>query len=264
MITGLIPAKFVGTEVLKVVKARFKTAVIEKWSKHRAEQFFDSFVQALACYDLNLADETFVKRKLEGLFGDEIRTEVLYDAYRQVAFTASKNIGPRIIGILVARLVHFGRRANEHEEKILMAAEQLNDGEFENFGVFFQSVLDSEEFLRKREFGKEREYDVWKQKDGNFEITLDSKKTDSSSRFPASFSTAIDLDKRFGTWALKLQSIGLLKASVRETQTQERVSHIEFFTNEIKREQESLVILPPECQELFKLVSEAKNILGTK
>jgi|SRR5665213_612453 len=254
----------VGKEILKFVGDRFKTAVIEKWTKYRAEQFFNSFVRALACYDLNLADEAFIKQKLEDLFEDEIRTEVLYDAYRQVAFAASKKIGPRIIGILVARLVHFKRHANDSEEKILMAAELLNDGEFENFGIFFKDVLESEECLRKREFEKKRKYDVWKSEKEDYEIELESQRSDSSSRFPAHFTTTIDLDRQFGTWALKLQSIGLLKASVQETQSQKRISHIEFSENEIRREQKSLVILPPECHELFTLVCEAKNILATE
>lgn len=262
--SALIAAKFAGVEVFNSVKDRFKTAVIERWSKYRAEQFFHSFVQALAHYDLKLADEEFVRTQLDKLFDDKVKTEVLYDAYRQVAFAASKTVGPQIIGILVARLVHFRRRANDHEEKIMMAAELLNDGEFENFGIFFKDVLESEECLRKREFVKKRKYDVWKTEKDGYEIELESKRFDSSSRYSTNFTTAIDLDKRFGTWALKLQSIGLLKASVQETQSSHRVSHIEYSTNEIEREQKSLVILPLECHELFTLVCEAKTILATE
>jgi hypothetical protein len=258
--TALVASKFVGIEVFNSVKDRFKTAVIERWSKHRAEQFFHSFVQTLAHYDLKLVDETFVKAQLDSLFSDELKTEVLYDAYRQVAFAASKTVGPRIIGILVARLVHFRRLANDGEEKILIAAESLNDDEFEKFEIFFKDVLESEEQLRKREFEKRRKYNVWKHEENGYEIDLGSKKFDDYT----SVTMSVDLDRQFGTWALKLQSVGLLKASVHETQKQERINHIEFFTNDVSREQKSLIILPPECDELFKLVCEAKNILAAE
>jgi uncharacterized protein YutD len=260
--TALIATKFVGEEILDVVKDRFKTAVIEKWTRYRAEQFFNSLVRALAYYDLNLADASFVKEKLEGLFDDEIRTEVFYDAYRQVAFTASKIIGPRIIGILVARLIHFRRRANEREEKILMAAEQLNDGEFDNFQIFFRDVLESAECLAKREFEKKRKYDAWQRKDDGYEIELGSNSSGSSRE--TRFTLSIDLDRVFGTWAMKLKSIGLFKDVVQETQSNERIDHVEFYTNEVTREQKFFIILPAECHELFKLVCEAKTFLTTE
>lgn len=255
---GLIAAKIVGAEIFNSVKDRFKTTVVERWSKYRAEQFFESFIRTLAYYDLKLADEASVKKQLDILFDDEIRTEVLFDAYRKVAFAASKTIGPRIIGILVGRLVHHGRHANQGEEKILMAAELLNDSDFESFEIFFKNVLKSE-----REWPPK--YYVRRLDDKGYELELESSRFDSGWNYgQEGLMTPIDLDEKFGTWALKIQSVGLLKGSVHESETHERVSEIDFVSTHVKRERKFLVTLPAECFDLFKLACEAKNILATE
>ncbi len=133
-IASTITGHFVS-KMLDYVGLRFKTDVIERWSRHRGRQFFEEFCREVQ-NELRGEQSNMLDALLSKLLEDGTRSEVLFDAYRHVSLAKSKTLGPRIIGILTARLVVAGRTANDAEDTILSAAEHLADDELQAFADF--------------------------------------------------------------------------------------------------------------------------------
>ena len=112
---------------------RFGKAVVERWTRYRAEQFFQAFVEALGFETMSASESKEVDERLAAMLEDETKSQVLFDAYRRVCFSTSKRLGPQIVGLLTGRLVLEGRMADPTEESVFAAAESLSDGDLLDF-----------------------------------------------------------------------------------------------------------------------------------
>ncbi|WP_321817802.1 MULTISPECIES: hypothetical protein [unclassified Paraburkholderia] len=112
------------------VQAFVKQKVIERWSRYRAERFFESFLDEVA----KQADDRYQSASLDDLLdrldAEDESTSTLFDAYRRVCLSASRDVGPRIIGLLTAVVVLENRSATGGEERMFQAAELLTDADF--------------------------------------------------------------------------------------------------------------------------------------
>jgi hypothetical protein len=104
----------------------FKTNVIERWSRLRAEEFVATFCNAVA--DGGNPDD--VSQLLDDMMADEKKTAALFDAYRRVALSTSMTIGPRIIALVTARAIAESRDVSPAEDQIMAVSELLTDAEF--------------------------------------------------------------------------------------------------------------------------------------
>ncbi|UZN49142.1 hypothetical protein KZ686_00160 [Cupriavidus cauae] len=129
------------TAVVKYVGEFIKGKVIERWSQYRAEKFYDSFLEEfqkqadVRCQSADL-DDLLLKVSER----DEV-SSLLFDAYRRVCLSASRELGPRVIGLLTAEIVLEGRTATEGEEQMFQAAETLNDKEFLEFAGYLKAQV---------------------------------------------------------------------------------------------------------------------------
>jgi hypothetical protein len=129
----VVTGSAVGKSLATFVAKRFGKAVVERWTRHRAEHFFEGLVEAITI-ELNSGNESEdVNKRLADILADETKSEVLFDAYRRICFSKSREIGPRIIGLLTGHLVKAGMMANVVEEQLFEAAELLSDGDFIDF-----------------------------------------------------------------------------------------------------------------------------------
>ena len=204
MITGAITT-WTAEKVGEFVQDKFKESVIERWTRYRAKRFFEAFCSAIQLELQPGCESQEASQLLDNLLSDETRSEILFDAYRKVAFCASKEIGPKIIGLLVGELFSSGQRATESEEKILLAAEQMNDSDLYSFLKLYRETEAKMENGDKdiRKVGVDIEL-VW------HEEHLDS-------NWPTKEAVdvgGLDAEMSFGTWALKLKQLGFLKDSV--------------------------------------------------
>jgi len=134
---AILISKQIGSLVVK----KFGTSIVERWTRYRAEAFFNGFTQALA-EEFNKGIELkSVDEKLDVILNDEKNSEVLFDAYRKVCFAKSKSLGPRIIGLLAGAIVLESRMSNDAEDQIFMAAEELSDPDLVEFFKSYRSYL---------------------------------------------------------------------------------------------------------------------------
>jgi hypothetical protein len=199
-----IVANYVSKKVLKQAETAVRHHVIERWSRYRAQQFFDAFCQSLL--DTGISNED-IGKKLDELLEDEANSEIVFEAYRTVCLTKSKSLGPRIIALLTAELIVAKSKANRSNQFIFDAAEELSDSELKEFAEFAHS------YIVKSQMEK---YDDVKLLDGGtIEIRWCDHSPSNGTEIPVG---PLNLASDIGTWALKLKRIGLISDSVTERQ----------------------------------------------
>lgn len=194
----------VASKCIDTITETFRTQVVERWSKRRARQFFESFCEQVQL-ELEGARSLTLDTILDQLLEDESGSELLFESYRRVTLSRSTSIGPRIIGILSARLALANREATSDEEQLLEACERLNDSELLQFSKFItgerrarEASANSHEHEELRiEFGKESIDSSWHSETN---ISL----------------SPLDLHDSLGSWAVKLRDVGLLSDDMQE------------------------------------------------
>ena len=195
------------------IASAFSRNVVERWSKQRSKVFFDQFCRAVYEDDPKLSSQQLAEL-LDKIFEDKSSSELLFDAYRSVCLSRSKDIGPRIIAIVVAEAVCEERVLTDYEERILLAAENLSDDELSRFSEFAQkqqrkvpnllaNVLDGSFATHPRPLR------VIQRKQ-----SLDS----GSSRRGETTIAPLNLATEIGSWAEKLSRFGLIVDDLTESQ----------------------------------------------
>lgn len=199
-------AKKIGTIVAK----KFGGKVIERWTRYRANRFFDGFVASLADELETGIESDDVDAALEKILGDEQKSEVLFDAYRSVCFAKSKSLGPRIIGLLTGYLVVEGATSKADDDAVFRAAEELNDIDLTDFSDEFQREASKADSCKNKE------------KDAHWvgdTIQIPWTEETRDSAWPHSRESEIDLsplnfDEVFGSWGGNVARLGLLTSKV--------------------------------------------------
>lgn len=90
----------VKDQVKSVVSDFIKDKIVTRWSKYRTDRFLSAFLDEVgreADVRTQSADLNDMLREI----GEKAeRTSSLFDAYRRVALSASKTVGPQVIGLL--------------------------------------------------------------------------------------------------------------------------------------------------------------------
>ena len=103
---------YLGKKVLDQFSKRFAKDVIERWSRRRAINFFGAFVETIG----EGKPEIEVATKLDELLESDTNQEILFEAYRMVSLSRSREIGPRAIALMTAKVVLEGRQFDSLEE----------------------------------------------------------------------------------------------------------------------------------------------------
>ena len=165
------------------VYSLFRTNVIERWSKRRADHFVQSFCEVV----LEGSNEDQITDLLDEIMSNEHKSAALFDAYRRVSLSASPQIGPRIIAMVTAGIVLDERGANTEEERLLSLAECMTDDEFAEAKDWF------DRYVQKKS-----------ESVGGF---LDAGEPESTA--------STSLWEGWGSWAVNLQQYGFIQLHVR-------------------------------------------------
>ncbi len=185
----------------------FKKNVIERWSKWRAEKFLKTFYSEISLL-LNSTDTEKLNSTLDLILQNEDRSEMLFEAYRRVSLSRSKNIGPRIIAVITAKIIHEARLATIAEEIILSAAEALNDDELIDFAGLVSEHKDKTNGKNEAVFFDDS---------GNLKIRWHKETLDSNWHQKTEISVSpLNLVSDLGRWAPKLKDFGIIQDEVIE------------------------------------------------
>lgn len=192
---------FIGGHVMNYVRHR------------RLESFVDQLCRALQME----ADERYLSVDLNDLLvalnDDELLQETLFEAYRKVSLSASRDIGPRVIALVTAPVLRERRSFTELEESVIAAAESMNDRELSRFVEWMDIVTLEEQYRHLRQLAEERgeegtklllEHAKW----------LEDRKEGGLNMRRGYDANATDVYSVLGSFAVKLVSAGLLSERI--------------------------------------------------
>jgi hypothetical protein len=231
-----------------------KQKVIERWSQYRAEKFFEAFLgevakQADDRYQLASLDEL-----LEKLSEKDEATSALFDAYRRVCLSASKDIGPCVIGLLTAEIVLQERLATDGEEQMFQAAELLNDTDFRQF-VEYTRTRQAQLTDEQRKQFEQQGYVSY-----NVDEYLDEVETEGGHFISL---PPPNLGEVLGVWGLRLGGLCLLGTERRERTRIARADSERHRDQDMHvRTVEDYVVTTPEYHRLATLAERALALHG--
>ncbi|BBB14984.1 uncharacterized protein RVIR1_04730 [Candidatus Rickettsiella viridis] len=240
--TTEIILSYVAKKALNILENKFISNVVEKWSQYRARKFLQTFIAEIE-KNTDFKDPTKLKNMIEEFFEDENKSEILFEAYRKVVLSASKNIGPIIIAIITAKLILEKKQSNETEDRIILAAENLSDNELISFLEFYYKKIkkendDLEILLHEESYGESFENDL----------------------------TAPPLSEWPGIWALKLKNMGILLERVTQKTRHYPASCYadKDYDAGISNDFKYYIIIPQEYQLLADYINTALKITNSK
>lgn len=240
-----VATSVIGKTAVKTAAKKFSGAVIERWTRYRAERFFEGFVEVLA-NEFTSGDQTDeVDKRLSLILADDRKSEVLFDAYRRVCFTKSKTLGPRIIGLLTGELVHEGRMADSTEEKVFDAAELLSDPELIAFMKDYQEQRKDAESAQ----GPKAKHRM----SGESIIVEWLRQSSDTSGHGEHEIGSFPWEDALGRWAAGLHQCGLI-----EDRIQQKIHRLDYRHDEAEGETRTIttttIIFDPGCARLYNLL----------
>ncbi|WP_321894539.1 hypothetical protein [Paraburkholderia heleia] len=258
-ITALSLAKFakeLATDQAKSAIGDFiKEKAIGRWSEHRAKKFLDAFVEEVR-KELDVKTTSAdLNDKLRSIAKSEAQTSALFDAYRRVALSASKDIGPMVIGLLTAKIVLEDREASEIEEMVFEGAEILKDKDFADLQAWMDWVHQDQQYslalAGEEGVGLERTSIPFMVK-GEITPTYLTPQPSTSQEVTTNFGrhllqtakdeSPLNIFREIGPFAMKLRNAGLIEEEARPRGHPRNPSGTNYF-----------VLVSPACEELNSL-----------
>jgi|SRR2546421_2303072 len=240
MAAELLALGYLAKKALDKLEDGFTDKVIGRWSRFRARRFLSTFAEAVAREAHDEGGEEHVNSLLEELLSNETKTEVMFEAYRRVLLSASKELGPRIIALLTAQLLSENRQATDQEEVIFRAAESFTDQELRSFKTQLPDPEDRYRYVRTD--------------DGGWKYSMEHKTIKVSPIFPDSAPIGpLNLIESLGSWAPKAIQIGLMREEIVENIPRRSGSH----DGEWEREFQWSVIFAGTARRLIELIDRA-------
>ena len=239
----LVALGYLAKKAYDKLEDAFTDKVINRWRNHRARAFLDTFAEAVAQEAQDKGGEEKVNSLLDDLLSSETKTEILFEAYRRVVFSASKDLGPRIIALLTAHLIKQNRHAVDDEEITFRAAESFTDQELQSLKAYLAEVAESYNTTAPH---------------FPLKITLHRKRLSVSKRRRATAKIgSMDLIEILGSWAPKAIQIGLLREEIVEETSYSggvRDNDVEY-----EREIEWFLVFAPASARLVALIERAEE-----
>lgn len=191
-----------GDKLADGLVATFRKAVIERLSAYRAQLFYRALTSSFAEEQAEGVEFPETVAAIEVALAGELTSAMLFDCYRRVCFSRSKDLGPVIIGLLAGKLAAAERDASTDEEEVFGAAEEMTDREL--LGVVDFSDLCTRELARLNS--------VYSRTEAGGVVIAMNQMLPGASPFggnPARVGP-VNLGTSFGAWARKAEALGII------------------------------------------------------
>jgi len=205
-------SSLVGTQVLDKALQVFGDGVVARWSRYRAEQFLRGLLLQLE-KGLGGTGHQSASDLLRELVEDPEKSSALFDAYRQVTLSKSRELGPRVVAIVMGQAV-LGRGSDSLDRALVIeAATALSDKE----------LYEAREEIRQRL--RERDDDLLAATEEPGTRVRSLRVESNSVSLPLEGSAYSEhgtlvgpevMSYCFGFWAVRLSSLGLITTTIEE------------------------------------------------
>lgn len=244
-------AGYAGQRALDFAVDKLAAAIIRPCAERRAHAYFRQLADAMAGLDAGEVDAERVERILNAITKDEPSQETVFEFYRQSILSRSKEVGPRLLALIAARLIKERRTPTDNEHRMAEIAETCTDEDFSAFSDYYESLT----------MGSDpKQSERVKKTPAGFLVQLDQETSDSnqpSARRSGSLNLASDL----GSWAAKFERAGAIEQDI-EIRTEEYKEDSERYIDMdgVLTITEWSVFLGETCAELSRLLPFARSI----
>lgn len=209
-------AGYAGQRALDFAVDKLATAIIRPCAERRAHAYFRQLAEAVVDADAGEVDAERIAAALDAVTKDEPARETVFEFYRQSVLSRSKEVGPRLLALIAARLIKERRTPSDGERQIAEIAEACTDDDFSAFTNYYQSLSTGSD---------PKQAERVKKTPGGFLVRLDRETSDSNWPSPMR-SGPLNLGSALGPWAAKFERIGAIE------------QHIETSSKEYKEDSE--------------------------
>lgn len=131
---------YVAPSVIESIIDEVGGAMLKKCSDRRTHGYFLQLADSLG-EDIPEPDRAVrIRAALERVAAREETRETVHEYYRRSVLSRSKEIGPRILALLAARMIREQREPTAVEHQIADVAETCTDGELSEFERYYASL----------------------------------------------------------------------------------------------------------------------------
>jgi hypothetical protein len=215
VVAGAAVGGYLAKRLVDEAVDRFANSIVRPLADRRARAYFESLLAAVG--PSSSAGPATVNSILDRVVADSDSSERVFDFYRRAVLSRSRDLGPRLLAVLTARILRENRQATTLESEVADVAEICTDQELAEFQLYY-TLLEREATPNPgaKKLRRDNTYSVFLESDSTNEL-MSRTKLDSSPR---------NLSRDVGVWALKFERLGLVEQDVRmssETYRDERV-----------------------------------------
>jgi hypothetical protein len=246
-------AGYVGQRVIDAAVDKLAAAVVRPCAERRAHAYFHQLAEALATETGESDNAEAINAALDRVMKRDSARETVFEFYRQSVLSRSKEVGPRLLALLAARLVGEDRKPTAAEQQVAEIAEACTDDDLAQFAAYFATITggtSSKHAERVRAVP------------AGYLVRLDQETSDSN--WPSAMRAGpLNLASELGGWAAKFERAGAIE------------QHIETSSKEYEEDSERHIDMPgvlhriewsaffgDACRELAELIPLATPHVG--
>lgn len=215
-------AGYVGQRVMDAAVDKLAAAVVRPCAERRAHSYFRKLTETLAAEAGAVVGAETISAALNRVMERDSARETVYEFYRQSVLSRSKEVGPRLLALLAARLVGQDRKPTVAEQQVAEIAEACTDDDLLQFVAYFVTITGGTSPKHA-----ERVRSV----SAGYLVRLDQETSDSN--WPSAMRAGpLNLASELGPWAAKFERAGAVE------------QHIETSSKEYEEDSERHIDMP--------------------
>lgn len=244
-------AGYAGQRALDFAVDKLATAIIRPCSERRAHAYFRQLAEAVVDADAGEVDAKRIAAALDAVTQDEPARETVFEFYRHSVLSRSKEVGPRLLALIAARLIKEGRTPTQAEQQIAEIAELCTDIEFSEFSLYYRSLTDDLD---------PKHAERVKKTPGGLLVSLDQESSDSNWPNPMR-SGPLNLASELGTWAAKFERVAAVEQHIESSNAKYKADHERKLDMDgVLSTTEWSIFLGQACDELSRLLPLASSL----
>lgn len=197
-------AGYAGQRIMDAAVDRLAATVIRPCAERRAHAFFHQLADTLATETGQTDNAEAINAALDRVMKRDSARETVFEFYRQSVLSRSKEVGPRLLAILAARLVGDDRKPTAAEQQVAEIAEACTDDDLAQFAEYFATIKDGT---------SPKHAECVRVVTAGHLVRLDQETSDSN--WPSAMRAGpLNLASELGPWAAKFERVGAIEQHI--------------------------------------------------
>lgn len=238
-------ATYLGQRVIDAAVDRLAAAIIRPCAERRAHAYFHQLADALTSKTNATESAEAIDAALDRVLKRDSARETVFEFYRQSVLSRSKELGPRLLALLAARLIGEDRKPTLAEQQVAEIAEACTDDDLAQFAGYFATIAggtspNHPERVRTVPAG--------------YLVRLDQETSDSN-RPSTMRAGPLNLATELGGWAAKFERAGAIEQHIETSSKKYEADGGRFFPDAgVTQRIEWSAFFGDACRELAELI----------